>query len=244
MTSGKSWPMPDGKDDYIELGMDGSWQWNPALGDVARFILAGLHCFLPAQSVVRQGQRSLSGKGLHQSGPLDHRTYRVFPGQWVTLRQVYHCAIDKELFEAKIKEAQAFVQQRRHGTIVIPGKDYFPNVRLLRSWKWQQDNENGTYHADHNPAVEARLQELNIKYEIEWSESLGGAEIRQRVEAVNRWYQHDWAMIDNKIRSSIDEGISVFLSIFDPAGRGESVLSTKAPGASPAPPVQTTRRPP
>ena len=36
-----------------------------------------------------------------------------------------------------------------------------------------------------------------------------------RIEAVKRWYLHDWGMIDNKIRSSIVEGISVFLSIFD-----------------------------
>ena len=50
---------------------------------------------------------------------------------------------------------------------------------------------------------------------MQWTESLGAAEIRQRVEAVNRWYRHDWQMIDNKIRSSIVEGISVFLSIFD-----------------------------
>ena len=40
-------------------------------------------------------------------------------------------------------------------------------------------------------------------------------EIRLRVEAVNRWYVHDWNTLDNKIRSSIVEGISVFLSMFD-----------------------------
>ena len=50
---------------------------------------------------------------------------------------------------------------------------------------------------------------------MQWTESVRSSEIRQRVEAVNRWYQHDWRMIDNKIRSSIVEGISVFLSIFD-----------------------------
>ena len=40
-------------------------------------------------------------------------------------------------------------------------------------------------------------------------------EIRLRVEAVNRWYVHDWNTLDNKIRSSIVEGVSVFLSMFD-----------------------------
>ena len=40
-------------------------------------------------------------------------------------------------------------------------------------------------------------------------------EIRLRVEAVHRWYVHDWNTLDNKIRSSIVEGVSVFLSMFD-----------------------------
>ena len=40
-------------------------------------------------------------------------------------------------------------------------------------------------------------------------------EIRLRVEAVHRWYVHDWNTLDNKIRSSMVEGVSVFLSMFD-----------------------------
>ena len=40
-------------------------------------------------------------------------------------------------------------------------------------------------------------------------------EIRLRVEAVHRWYVHDWNTLDNTIRSSIVEGVSVFLSMFD-----------------------------
>ena len=35
------------------------------------------------------------------------------------------------------------------------------------------------------------------------------------MEAVHRWYVHDWNTLDNKIRSSIVEGVSVFLSMFD-----------------------------
>ena len=40
-------------------------------------------------------------------------------------------------------------------------------------------------------------------------------EIRLRVEAVHRWYVHDWNTLDNKIRSSIVEAVSVLLSMFD-----------------------------
>ena len=38
---------------------------------------------------------------------------------------------------------------------------------------------------------------------------------RQQLEAVKRWYEHDWRRIEPKLRTSIVEGISVFLSLFD-----------------------------
>ena len=58
-------------------------------------------------------------------------------------------------------------------------------------------------------------QTHTITHDRERSESASAQEIRLRVEAVNRWYVHDWNTLDNKIRSSIVEGVSVFLSMFD-----------------------------
>ena len=59
------------------------------------------------------------------------------------------------------------------------------------------------------------LTDHTIAYARERFESATATEIRLRVDAVNRWYVHDWNTLDNKIRSSIVEGISVFLSMFD-----------------------------
>ena len=46
-------------------------------------------------------------------------------------------------------------------------------------------------------------------------EGAAGAELRERVEAIERWYTSDWMQLDTKVRTSIVEGISVFLSLFD-----------------------------
>ena len=35
------------------------------------------------------------------------------------------------------------------------------------------------------------------------------------MEAVKRWFVNDWQTLDNKIKSSIVEGVSVFLALFD-----------------------------
>ena len=38
---------------------------------------------------------------------------------------------------------------------------------------------------------------------------------RAQFEAVKRWFEDDWMRIEPKLRTSIVEGISVFLSLFD-----------------------------
>ena len=62
--------------------------------------------------------------------------------------------------------------------------------------------------------LKEKLDKLNITHEIVW-EPGPGEDTRERVEAVKRWFVHDWQTLDNKIRSSIVEGVSVFLAMFD-----------------------------
>ena len=62
--------------------------------------------------------------------------------------------------------------------------------------------------------MKAKLDALKIAHRIVW-ESGPGEETRERVEAVKRWFVHDWQTLDNKIKSSIVEGVSVFLAMFD-----------------------------
>ena len=56
---------------------------------------------------------------------------------------------------------------------------------------------------------------------IQWeAENVGGRkpvspEKKEQLEAVKRWFNHDWRRIEPKLRTSIVEGISVFLSLFD-----------------------------
>ena len=38
---------------------------------------------------------------------------------------------------------------------------------------------------------------------------------KEQLDSVKRWYENDWKRIDKKLQTSIIEGISVFLSLFD-----------------------------
>ena len=71
--------------------------------------------------------------------------------------------------------------------------------------------------AEWSPELEHKLEELTIQSRIVW-EPGAGDDARERVAAVKRWFDNDWQKLDNKIKSSIVEGVSVFLSMFDMPG--------------------------
>ena len=66
--------------DYIELGMNGRWQWNPlSAWWLDSYSLAYTVSSL-AQPAIRQGQGTVLAASLYQSGPLDHRASPDIPG--------------------------------------------------------------------------------------------------------------------------------------------------------------------
>ena len=200
--------------DYIELGMDARSQWNP----LSAWWLDSYSLAYTVSSLLNQ----LFGKGKE---PFWQQAYtnlvrwiielhRVFPDRWVTLQQVYRCAIDPELFAAKIEAAEKLSDDLNTGTIFVKQHVLEAQVTHLAEWDWTPTSGGQQQQAVHTRPLEAKLEELKITHEIAW-ESGPGEDTRERVEAVKRWFVHDWQALDNKIKSSIVEGVSVFLSMFD-----------------------------
>ena len=200
--------------DYIEIGMDSRSQWNP----LSAWWLDSYSLAYTVSSLLNQ----LFGKGKE---PFWQQAYtnlvrwiielhRVFPDRWVTLQQVYRCAIDPELFAAKIEAAEKLSDDLNTGTVFVKQHVLEAQVTHLAEWDWTPTSGGQQQQAVHTRPLEAKLEELKITHEIVW-ESGPGEDTRQRVEAIKRWFVHDWQTLDNKIKSSIVEGVSVFLSMFD-----------------------------
>ena len=200
--------------DYIEIGMDSRSQWNP----LSAWWLDSYSLAYTVSSLLNQ----LFGKGKE---PFWQQAYtnlvrwiielhRVFPERWVTLQQVYRCAIDPELFAAKIEAAEKLSDDLNTGTIFVKQHVLEAQVTHLAEWDWTPTPGGQQQQAVHTRPLKAKLEELKITHEIVW-ESGPGEDTRERVEAVKRWFVHDWQALDNKIKSSIVEGVSVFLSMFD-----------------------------
>ena len=200
--------------DYIELGMKGRWQWNP----LSAWWLDSYSLAYTVSSLLNQ----LFGKGKE---PFWQQAYtnlvrwiielhRALPERWVTLQQVYRCAIDPKLFKAKIEQAEAWSDELNTGMVFIKSDLVGGNVRKLAEWVWQDAPNPKEKQTVYSRKLRDKLDELKLTYRVVWDPGPGD-EVRERVEAVKRWFVHDWQALDNKIKSSIVEGVSVFLALFD-----------------------------
>ena len=202
-------------DDYLEIGLDGAWQWNP-LDDP---LLDTYSLAYSVSSLINQ----LFGKSRE---PFWQQAYtnlvrwiielhRLLPGGWVTLQDVYRCTIDAELFAERIREAQDLVAEACPARVVISHDDMIGHPEALNDWVWIYTSGEDTVTCRLDPVLRDRLAELEIPFETEEGESGAGSELKDQVEAIERWYLNDWMALDAKLRTSIVEGISVFLSLFD-----------------------------
>ncbi len=200
--------------DYIELGMEGRWQWNP----LSAWWLDSYSLAYTVSSLLNQ----LFGKGKEPFWQQAYTNlvrwiielYRVFPERWVTLQQVYRCAIDPELFAAKIEEAEKLSDDLNKGMVFVSRDVIAAEPMNLGEWVWEAADDPKEKQASYTRPMKAKLDELKIAHRIVW-EPGPGDEVRARVEAVKRWFVHDWQTLDNKVKSSIVEGVSVFLAMFD-----------------------------
>ena len=60
----------------------------------------------------------------------------MLPEQWVTLQQVYRCAIDPDLFAAKIKQAEAWSAELNTGEVFIPVETWTKRAVEVGEWQW------------------------------------------------------------------------------------------------------------
>ncbi len=201
-------------DDYLEIGMGGVWKWNP----LSAWWLDSYSLAYTVASLLNQ----LFGKGKE---PFWQQAYtnlvrwiielhRVLPEQWVTLQQVYQCAIDPDLFAAKIKQAEAWSAELNTGEVFIPSEIWKPKMYDLADWDMKATPDGKEMQTVYTVDLAHKLEELEIKPRIVW-EPGAGDDVRERVATVKRWFDNDWQKLDNKIKSSIVEGVSVFLSMFD-----------------------------
>ena len=159
--------------DYIELGMEGRWQWNP----LSAWWLDSYSLAYTVSSLLNQ----LFGKGKEPFWQQAYTNlvrwiielYRVFPERWVTLQQVYRCAIDPELFAAKIEEAEKLSDDLSKGTVFLPTDVWNAQLINLAEWGWKDAPGGDEQQAPYTRPMKAKLDELKIAHRIVWEPGPG-----------------------------------------------------------------------
>jgi hypothetical protein len=202
--------------DYLEISFESPYRYNPLYNDLDAYALAyGIASLL----------NNLFGKGKE---PFWQQAYTNLVKfvillhkvlyDYVTLFDVYEGAINPELLHQKIKEGEQLFQTE----YLLIGIDDFMADRELENFPFEKDPQANRMKAPVSQGLRQYLDDHKIEYELQ-AESGRRARAgvprdedkRQQFEAVKRWFYQDWLRIEPKLRTSIVEGISVFLSLFD-----------------------------
>ena len=232
--------------DYLEISLESEWAYNPLYNDLDGYALAyGIASLL----------NNLFGKGKE---PFWQQAYtnlvkfiiilhKVGFG-YVTLFEVYECAISPEILERKIQEAEEAITGKHF--VAVSKATFEEYAEELHRVGFEPDDTGLMYRAADSAPVQSVLQQKSIQADLQHESSnvAPDSDKKEQLEAVKRWYENDWKRIDKKLQTSIIEGISVFLSLFDDS---PSVKRTFCPpfelykgecsssGRRPLPPIAT-----
>jgi len=203
------------EEDYVEIGIGTGRSWNP----LSATWLDPYSLAYTISSLLNQ----LFGKGKEpfwQQASTNLvrwiiQTHRAREGGWVTLRDVYRCAIDSDLLLKRIREAERYAQRKAgKRTISIPLEAALAHSDALDELgQWTEDLKTRRMWTSWRTDLPGALRGLNIEAKQEGPTRR--TEDQEIVDAIHLWYEKDWMKLSKKLRSSIIEGVSVFLSMFD-----------------------------
>ncbi len=134
---------------------------------------------------------------------------------YVTFFDVYQCAISPPLLEDRIAEAEDIILGRHY--VTIAPKVFGERTADLAGLGFVHDEKEDRYVAPASRELRDILRKRGIPSEPRTVHDPAQADPEKlaQLEAVQRWFQDDWRRIEPKLRTSIVEGVSVFLSLFD-----------------------------
>ena len=199
-------------EDYIEVSLDSPYRYNPLHNDLDAYALAyGIATLMT----------NLFGRGKEpfwQQASTNLVKFVILLHQvlddYVTLFQVYEHVISVDKLRAKMAEGERVFSQPNRRLVV--DKQAFVSTAVLSAWTWAPDETGETAWTAWSAEVEAATSAAQVPYQdVELMPAARWAGKRAQFEAVQRWFDDDWTRIEPKLRTSIVEGISVFLSLFD-----------------------------
>jgi hypothetical protein len=199
------------EDDYIEVSLDGDIRYNPLNNDLDPYAQA-----FNIASIIT----AIWGRGKEpfwQQSYTDLVRYvillhRVRDG-YVTLLDVFRTVISSNALERILVEVgRTFTDIRYVG---IDEAVYRKHEASLQPFSFQRSNEPDGYIARWCEELEAVLVRETGATATLYMRQSGNAAARDRFQSVQYWYWEHWKFFRSEVKTSIIQGIAVFLSLFE-----------------------------
>ncbi len=197
--------------DYLEISLDTPYRYNPLHNDLDAYASAYSIASL-LNNLYGRGKEPFWQQAYTNLVKFIILLHKIRHG-YVTLFDVYECAINPALLKTKIEEGEA-----DGATKLVIEVDDFMRHSELEKFPFDLDSATKRMSVLESPELTGVLKRLRVPFAAERIAAQGRAwtaDEREQFEAVKRWFNHDWMQIEPKLRTSIIEGISVFLSLFD-----------------------------
>jgi hypothetical protein len=212
-------------EDYIEISLDSDYCYNPLHNDLDAYALAYNIASL---------LNNLFGRGKEPFWQQAYTNLVKFiillhkaAYDYVTFFDVYQCAISPPLLEERISEAADIILGRHY--VAVAPKVFGQRIADLAGLGFVHDEREGRYLAAASPELRDILRMRGVPWEARMVHDPAQAnpEKLAQLEAVERWFRDDWKRVEPKLRTSIVEGVSVFLSLFDDNAKVKRVFCPK-----------------
>ena len=126
---------------------------------------------------------------------------------------MYHYVIDDHLIGENITALKEQFNTKLD-VIIVSRSDYV--LQLERApWTLWLTRDDSTMSHPYNATLEDHLVAHHIAFEVRKVDGALSPDRQHRLDAIERWHKKTWLRLDAKVRTSIVEGIVVFLSLFD-----------------------------
>lgn len=212
-------------EDYVEISLDSDYRYNPLHNDLDAYALAYSIASL-LNNLFGRGKEPFWQQAYTNLVKFIILLHKV-AYDYVTLFDVYECAISPPLLEERIHEAEDILLGRHYAAITP--KIYGDRAEDLIGLGFIHNADEDRYLAPATPELREALKKRSIPAESRTvlDPSQADPEKLAQLDAVRRWYNDDWKRIEPKLRTSIVEGVSVFLSLFDDNPRVKRVFCPK-----------------
>jgi hypothetical protein len=197
--------------DYIDVSLESDVRYNPLNNDLDPYAQA-----FNIASIIT----SIWGKGKEpfwQQSYTDLVRYvivlHMVKSGYVTLVDIFRTVISSGQLEAMLAETNSLFGEAAY--VAISKEDYETYGSRLLRFGFSGDAASNLHVARHSAKLETFLTEETPITASVYSPMPYDTRHRQQFESVNYWYWEHWKFFRNEVKTSIIQGIAVFLSLFD-----------------------------